>query len=390
MSGRRTDGMAAQAAAQASDAARVLQQRGQEAKEAAREAPAEQPQQRLTPPAQRPVEGEVTPPRRNSARKEAMAEIEERQRQTSDWKEVAFEAGPDGQKRAVIKEGEIPKVEDEAPAKPEAAPAAPAPVEAVEAAPETPAIATVKVKIDGEESEAPADEVEAAGGVTPYQMMKAAEKRLAEAKQTLAEAKKYQVDLGQLAQAIRTPQEPPKPKETDAQFIASKVDAIRFGTAEESAAALQEILTRANKTPDQAAMVEQAVSRMKHDQAVAQFDRDFADLIKDPLLLNWVLAERQRRLGEHQRAGQAVDWGNFYTTIGTEIRNRLGRQTQPSTVPAATQGTPSQKSEKEARKASIVPLPTAAARAEAPKEEKPQTREEVIAEMKKSRGLSAG
>jgi hypothetical protein len=63
----------------------------------------------------------------------------------------------------------------------------------------------------------------------------------------------------------------------------------------------------------------------------------------------------------------------------------FGGKTQAATV--ATETGKTSASEKEAKKASIVNLPTASQRAVLPKEEKPQTREEIFREERKARGL---
>jgi hypothetical protein len=106
--------------------------------------------------------------------------------------------------------------------------------------------------------------------------------------------------------------------------------------------------------------------------------------------MNAILGLREMKFKQHQqeRPGQPIDWQKFYSTIAHEVRGAFGRQSQPAAQPAApTGGNPSQPvSEKEARKASITTLPTAAARATPPAEEKPETREESLNRMRKARG----
>lgn len=393
--------MAAEAAAKAeaaaraaSDAGRTLQARSQETRqERAPEPKKEEKQQRLDPPHDRGEKAEKAdeprkPRKFSDLHNEMTEDILKRQAKTEGWKEVKFEQGPDGQKRAVVKdsapEPEAPDAEDleEVPAT-QTAEDTPSPVEAAPAAEPaaaeaTPQVKTVRVKVDGEEFDAPEEDVNAAGGVRAYQMQKASENRLRQAADAVAEIKRLAAGM--------VPQKPSEPQPSDAEFIESKVDAIRFGTQSEAAAAVQEILARANKQNDPQAMIEQAVGRIKHDQAVADFDKEFADLAAKPLALKLVVAMRNDQLAQHSRERKPVDWKNLYFTIGQQVRSLVGGSSQPASAPQ-TQGPTSQKSAKEARKASIVVLPTAAARAAPPAEPKPQTREEILDEMKKSRVL---
>lgn len=369
---RRNSGAAENAALQASEAARVLQQRSQEARvEKTEPEPAPEKVSRNEDAPGLDSE-KIEKLRKNSPRVAAMEEIA---RKRDPQPEPEPETAP---AKAEEKPKDDPKPAAEAPA-PEAAPAAP----------EAPK--TVRVKVDGEEFDAPADEVEAAGGVKSYQIHKAAENRLKKAQEVLAEAQKSRVDIGQLVQAIRQPQ-PEKPKESDEQFIASKMDVIRFGSPEEAAKAQVEIIQRLSKPVDQNAIVAQATNQWKHDQAVAAFDREFQDISTNPIRLKAAVALREERLQRHkiENPNQTIDWDRFYRTIGNEVRSAFGGQSQAASAPAATTGTPSQPSEKEARKASIVNLPAAAARAELPAEEKAlspeEERRQAIAEMKKRRG----
>jgi hypothetical protein len=242
--------------------------------------------------------------------------------------------------------------------------------------------------VDGEEFDAPAAEVEEAGGVRAYQIQRASENRLKRASEALAEAKRVQASIAQWAVQHQQPQ---KPQETDEQFIASKIDIIRFGTPEEAAKAQLEIAQRLNKPVDQNAIIDRAADKIRHDQAVAEFDREFVDISSNPLLLKLAVAMRSERIAQ---VNGPIDWNSFYRTIGNEIRGVAGKPSQAPAAPA-TSGNPSQSpSEKEARKASIVNLPTAAARASLPEAEKQlspeEARKEAILQMKKARGQQTG
>lgn len=381
---RRGQNQAESAAKAASEAARVLQQRGQEARSSQQQESA-----RSVEPSPEPADhGEPATIRvkpRDEPRRLAMEEIVARDLRTKGITEQAStpEKVPDNPPpptaEQMLEGGKFSAPEPEAP-KPEAVPTAePVP---------TP-IKTVRVKVDGEEFDAPAADVEEAGGVRPYQIQKASENRLKKAGEALAEAQRYRAEIGELANRAKQP--PAAPVVTDDQFIASKVDAIRFGTPEESAIALREVMQRSNKPIDQNAVVEQATNKIRHDQAVAEFDKEFGDVTSNPLLLKLVVTLRNEQIPQIKGP---VDWSTFYRTIGNQVRSVAGRPSQPATTVAAvaaTSGTTSQSpSEREARKASIVNLPTAAARAELPKDSKPETREDILQQMKKSRGIPTG
>jgi len=228
---------------------------------------------------------------------------------------------------------------------------------------------TVRVKVDGEEFDAPSEEVEAYGGVKSYQIAKAAENRLQKANEVLAEAKRLQGES--------------KPKETPNEQLKKDIEILRWGTPDESADALNRILESKNKQVDQNELVQRATDAMRHDEAVKNFDKEFTDIGARPMLLKLVVALRNERL----QKGHPGNWDNFYRSLGNEVRAEVLKQSQPSATPLTT-GTPSQASVKEERKSSIVNLPTATAqRAELPEEPKTETRDEIFAKMRKRRGL---
>jgi hypothetical protein len=268
------------------------------------------------------------------------------------------------------------------------------PEETKEAPEAKPEIKTVRVKVDGQEFDAPQSEVEDAGGIHAYQRDKAAENRLRKANETLAEAKRVQAEINQLVEKQRPPQQ------TDDEFIASKIEAIRFGTPEESAIALREVMTRSRIDPN--TISNQAVIQMRRQGGIDKFREEFSEVATNPLLYKLAVAMENERISAIPQEAitnpnfvARFDWSDFYRRIGNEIRGAVGRPSQPASVPAKvevpTNGAPSQvSSDKEARKASIVNLSTASARAESPKETKPETREDVLNEMRKKRGLPIG
>ena len=367
MSGRRTTRAAKAAASQASEAAQVLAQRSHESRS--------EPSVESVDPS--PQVEKTTPPDRVEKLLKARPSVQAtdeilKKRGIVDEEEVKPEPK--------VEKKEEPKVEAQLEAKVEPAAEAPTVVEAPR---------TVKVKVDGEEFDAPADEVEAAGGVKSYQMMRASENRLKKATKIAEETRQAQAQTAQLVQALLQNQPPKKAEPTDEQFIAEKIDLIRFGTPQESAAALREVLSRGQQKVDPQAIVNSATNFIENKRAVASFKTKNPDVFANPTLTKLAIS-LERDYAAQLPKGQVVDWDNFYSKIENEIRAIAPlRQSQPQAV-SKTEGNTSQSSVKEERKASITTIPTAAARAALPEAEKELTPEEsrkaAIAEMKKSRG----
>jgi hypothetical protein len=98
--------------------------------------------------------------------------------------------------------------------------------------------------------------------------------------------------------------------------------------------------------------------------------------------LKLIVALRNERLQQ----GHPGDWNHFYRSLGNEVRAVMPKQSQQS-VTQKTPDSTSQASDKEERKSSIVNLPQAAARAALPEEPKPETRADILNQMRKTRGL---
>jgi hypothetical protein len=298
----------------------------------------------------------VRRPPRNDIRKRAMEEIEARDIQSKT--SLGMELGLDESEKPPVKEQ--PKIPQDPPP-----PTAEDMLRGGKFS--TP---TVRVKVDGEEFDVPQEEVEAAGGLKTYQIQRAADNRLRKANEALAEVRKFQESKAETS------------KQSPDDFLQSKMEILRWGTPEESAAAMREILSKNNKPVDQNMIVEMAADRIRHDDAVKSFDKEFSDIGTSPLHLKLVVAMRNERLLQ----GHPGDWGNFYRSLGNEVRAVMPKQSQPSTTEKTADST-SQASDKEARKASIVNLPQAAARAALPEDPKPETRADILNQMRKTRGL---
>lgn len=334
--------------------------------------------QREEPEVEKAPEGGERPAPRNEPRRLAMEEIERR----------------DLEQRGLAEQREAPKeVKDPEPPTPEqmleggkfsqSDPEQPQPEPVAEVV--EPAVETVRVKVDGEEMDVPKSEVDEYGSVKAYQIAKASEKRLREAKELTAENKRRQEALEQVLRQHLSPQEQPK---SPAQVIQEKIDIVRYGSPEESAAALQEILGQNKVDPN--AIIQSAVMRMQEQIAFQQFRSDFPDIVGNPMLEKFATMLGNEKAQQSFREGRVPDWSSFYKDLGNEVMGMLGKPNQQA-KPAKTADPTSQvTSAREERKASIVTLPTAAARAELPKEPKPETREDVLNQMRKSRGIQTG
>tara|TARA_R110000868_G_scaffold59652_4_gene183083 strand:- start:9 stop:1184 length:1176 start_codon:yes stop_codon:yes gene_type:complete len=379
-----------QAAKQASDAARVLQSRGQESKAQKAEQPEPQVESRNEPEVSE-KDPRGTPERvkaHNPVRAQAMDEIrskrgEKTPEQTEPTNIEATTPEPAKVTEQVVEPTSATQQtitgldQSQTPA---------------DAAAAAEPIKTVKVKVDGEEFDVPQTDVDEAGGVKAFQTQRASENRLKKANEALAQVRQMQE---QVVQFTRQQLPQPKPQISDAEFMASKMEAIRYGTPEEGAAAMQEIISRNRPQFDQNSITNHAVTQMNYQGAVKQFLTEFADISSNPIIMRSVeslAAERLAAIPNDPVIRSQVDWNDFYRRIGNEVRSVVGRPSQSASVPAAQPtGNSSQVStDKEARKASIVNLPTAATRATLPEETKPETREQSLERMKKARGLPTG
>jgi len=295
-------------------------------------------------------------PPRNEPRRQAMEEIEARDIQSKT--SLGLELG--------LEEEEKPKPKEE----PKITQDPPPPTAEDMLRGSKFSVPTVRVKVDGEEFDVPQTEIDDAGGVKSFQIQRAADNRLRKANEALAEIRKLQENRAETS------------KQSPDDFLKSKIEVLRWGTPEESAAAFKEILEKQNKPIDHQMIVEMAADRIRHDDAVKKFDKEFTDIGASKMHLKLVLALRNEAL----QKGHPGDWDNFYRSLGNEVRAVMPKQSQPTAAEKAQDST-SPAPDKEARKASIVNLPQAAARAALPEEPKPETRSDILNQMRKMRGL---
>lgn len=386
----RAERRAAEAAQAASEAGRVLQAAGQET--TVEETPA-QVAPKLDDTRQKMLEG-LYEGRKKAAQKvvdpaDMPPGLEPEVKEPTDEEREAEEV----RKATKLREEAAKKQQkaDETP-KHDAAP----PQEVVEnvSQPDVPRETTSKQKVDGVEYDVPLAEIEEAGSEKAWRINKAAQNRLDKANEATAEAKKMQAQVAAWMQ-----QNAPKPAPTpSADELLKNLATTRFGTDEEFAASLKSTLGALIPKVDENAILLKATASIKRDEANARFTKEFSDVMANPLVKKLAVQMEGEALSPHIQNGQVnwaglaqLDWNNFYSTIGTQLRSVIGKPSQPTIAPAAnSSGNPSP-SEREARKASIVNLPqAAAARAVAPAEEKPETREEALTRMRKSRGIPTG
>jgi hypothetical protein len=253
-------------------------------------------------------------------------------------------------------------------------PEAPAPAPVAEVAPEV-----VTVKIDGEERQVAKGEVDALGGVASYQIHKAAEKRLEQANREKQELH----NLLMQTKAMLEAQKPQAPKQDPADWLKEKATQIQFGTPEESAQALQEIMNSQRVDPNQ--IIQQAMEQMAQKSAAQQFVTKNSDLFQNPVLAKLAVVMEHDKLSKSRPS----DWNKFYSDLEYEFRNSIGRPATTPTPTVADQPTSGQEA-KLSRKDNIVNLPTAAGRIAAPEPDKPLTRDDRLNLLRKARGQPVG
>lgn len=337
---------------------------------------------------------DVPPPREfkvgNETRDNLMKEILDSRAKAiqEEVKQAPFEPAPQPAKAVEP----VASVSEEKPAK------AVEPAQAVEPAPAAVEPELVTLKIDGEEIRVPKAEVEADGGVAAAQIKRAMEKRLRAANDTLAQTRQALEIVNRLTQG----QQPAQPQAAQPQsiddIIRNAIPQIQLGNAEEAAAALKNVLaTVVNNVPrvDPNAVTQYTFMKIQQTNAAEKFKSDHGDILANPMLARMAAIEEQARLNAYAQKGQVpADWNQFYGQLGMELRAVVGKPNQPAATTASgasnTTAAP-QQSDKEARKAEIVELPTvASARASQPVEYKPKTREEILNDMRKSRGIPTG
>lgn len=241
------------------------------------------------------------------------------------------------------------------PKDPEAEPKAEAPAEEpaaepAEAAP-APVVQKHKIKVNGKEKELTTEEL-----IAVAQKVEAADDYLKQA-----------------AQLYRAPKEPapePKAPASAEEDDAALARAIQTGTEQEAVEAIKKL--RARPSGLSADDVLRTVNtQLAITEANRKFETEYADIAKDPNLVALVTVEMQKRIQQRDPRSYQEN----LMEVAESVKNW-----KASFVPASAQV-----QEKQARKATVTVIPTAAARAAGKTEEKPETDAEVIAAMARQR-----
>ena len=240
-----------------------------------------------------------------------------------------------------------------------------------------PAPALVKVKIDGVESEVTLDEL-----TRQYQKNGAAERRLEEATRLLNEARAAVPPVGFAKPATSSESPPVEPQPQGGTDEAKAFLAALFDGDEVKALdALQKIgLGRPQPTQDTAQLAAQLTPAIKQqlvvDSALESFSKDYADIVKDPYLAD--LADRflDAEVASGKPFTEALE------TAGQKTRDWLKSKGVTQTGPEPTIN----RNTKLERKAGIDVIPALNTKATTI-EEPEQSAQDVIREMRKSRGL---
>jgi ribosomal protein S30 len=223
-----------------------------------------------------------------------------------------------------------------------------APVEVVADAPApvvVPEVRKVKVKIYGQEEEVDLEKL-IEHGKRDYQKDRAADIKLQEAARRLRQIEEYE------ARVMRAPsQDAPQQDATPQQDAPKETDDER---------------------------TERIVYNRETLRAREDFDTKFPEIASDQFLMNMAAQLEQQRLDTARALGEPFgDPFKAYREHGETIRKWI-KQFQPAQTVVTSE-------EKAERKRTIVAVPAASAKAPAPKEEKPQTASEIIAEMAAAR-----
>lgn len=230
----------------------------------------------------------------------------------------------------------------------------------------------VKIKVDGQEMEVDEDKIREEG-IKSLQKEIAADKRLEEA----SRIKKQMEDAWQAAQ--KQAQVPPVQTTAPSQdgqagaddFFIQAVKKIQYGSETEAAEAMKTLVSQAAQAGRPRELTLQQVQDFIDFREATKWAFDeYKDLLSDPVLRT-AFAESERAL---RAKGDSRPYREIYQEIGTGLRGWLKDK-----IPAPSPQT------KVERKASVVNIPSAATRQQAPQPQKEPTPTDVIAEMRKAR-----
>lgn len=246
-----------------------------------------------------------------------------------------------------------------------------------------PEVEMVTIKVDGQSREVPLSEIRDAG-VRTLQKESAADKRLAEATEIQRQASEM-LRQAQTPVLLPTPSAPADAEELKA--AAKKFsDAIFSGEEDATQAAIEDVMklqqVATPQTPSVSAeeissmvqaTVQQEESRRELASAQLAFAKDFPDIDSDPDLKELANIKTIAIQQEHP------EWtpGQVISKAGEEVMSKIKSTNTPDNSEVLES--------RRQRKRSATPPPSAAARAPQPKEQKPPTRKDVVAEMQSRR-----
>lgn len=247
-----------------------------------------------------------------------------------------------------------------------------------------PKSARYKAKLDGEEAEVDIDRV-----TRSYQKGAAADKRLEEAAKRAKELEQYERTLAQRLQEVRQQEAAAKrpPRERgDLKAQAQKLYSAVLDEVDDPVAAIAEALAGLSPDEDEIARVVEERTLAKTSNLLSERERraaelaaetkrnaanqwfvdNYADIVKDEHLLGRAMQMGAERL----KANPNGDYQEMVKSIGDELREWSGKtlSQQTRTKPKPTIPTP--------RSGQVPKKP----------EPKPQTRADILAEMKSWRG----
>lgn len=276
-------------------------------------------------------------------------------------------------------DGEVPPVEGEKKPDAEAAETETPPAETQPAKPK------VKIKVDGQELEVDEEAVRDAG-IKALQKQSAADKRLEESarlkKEAEAEARRILEDAKkQASQQNQDISSPPKQdgiagveRLTDDHFI-NAVKAIQYGGEAEASKALKDLIAEAGKAGKSPELTLNEVGEYLEFREATKWAHDeYKDILGDPKLKTLFSSEEKRL----RAAGDMRPYREVYKDIGDGLKEWLKEKT-PAPAPQPKDQT------RHERKASVVVIPTAAARQPAPTQPKELSPSEVVDRMRKAR-----
>jgi len=201
---------------------------------------------------------------------------------------------------------------------------------------------TITIKVDGVETQVSKQEVDDAGGVRAYQTNAAADRRLEEAKEILANAKKEVTTPGDAPSTTKSTGS----EEVSQEDLAVVVNAMQFGTEEEGTKALSDLVkaikgnqSSSNDTADVAALVN---SQLDYNKAMQKFETDHPDIFSNKRLMQMA----QQIDNEQIDSGDTRPYSERYVDIGKELSGFVSAK-DAETAEKNTESNQKRKSKKE-------------------------------------------